>query len=198
MRSAMVLRWPGCFVPPLPPKKLLNKSETSFVEERRRLLELFCSKLAKLKHLWYAEEFQVFLRTTNQDVEKVVDSPMQSIKAIPQQSNDQLMRKYEEKFTKLPGKEANSTTISKIASFATFIKRALPMLSNFKDMIVNFLELRSKYNEQFSKFLSYLMPEYEKSCLVEYVSGSVEGRFVFAETTDEKLIELVERMVLPR
>ena len=39
------------------------------------------------------------------------------------------------------------------------------------------------------------MPEYEKNCLAEYVSGSVEGRFIFAETTDEKLIELIARLV---
>jgi hypothetical protein len=67
----MVLRWPGCFVPPLPPKKILNKNEATFVEERRRLLEMFCLKLSQLKHLWYAEEFQVFLRTNSHDVEKV-------------------------------------------------------------------------------------------------------------------------------
>lgn len=120
---------------------------------------------------------------------------MQALKAIPAQTNDQLIHKYEEKFSKLPGKEANSTTIAKIASFSSFIKRALPMLSNFKEMIQNFLELRSKHYEQFETFLSYLMPEYEKNCLVEYVNGNVEGRFVFGEATDEKLSELVARLV---
>jgi hypothetical protein len=32
MRGAIILRWPGCFVPPLPPKKILNKGEATFVE----------------------------------------------------------------------------------------------------------------------------------------------------------------------
>ena len=46
------------------------------------------------------------------------------------------------------------------------------MLLNFKEMIQNFLELRSKHYEHIETFLSYLMPEYEKNCLVEYVNGN--------------------------
>lgn len=50
----MLQRWPGCFIPPLPPKKLLNKGDTTFVSERRKYLEIFMQKVAKLKHLWYS------------------------------------------------------------------------------------------------------------------------------------------------
>lgn len=67
----MLQRWPGCFIPPLPPKKYLNKAETSFVSERRKYLEVFMQKVAKLKHLWYSAEFQLFLRTPGTDIEKV-------------------------------------------------------------------------------------------------------------------------------
>lgn len=66
----MLQRWPGCFIPPLPPKKLLNKGETSFVEERRKYLEIFMQKVAKLKHLWYSVEFQMFIRNPG-EIEKV-------------------------------------------------------------------------------------------------------------------------------
>lgn len=94
VRNSMVSRWPGCFVPPLPPKKILNKNEAAFVEERRRLLELFCIKLSHLKHLWYSEEFQIFLRSTNPEIDKVRNPLSQAIKSIPQQTNDQLIKKY--------------------------------------------------------------------------------------------------------
>jgi hypothetical protein len=61
-------------VPPLPIKKVIGNSDVSFVEERRRGLEIFMAELAKLKHLWYSKEFQTFLKSTG-DVEKVPSSP---------------------------------------------------------------------------------------------------------------------------
>lgn len=48
--------------------------------------------------------------------------------------------------------------------------------------------VRDKHNEQFNTLFSFLFPEYEKTCLMEYVTNS-EGKFVFAEA-DEKLKEI--------
>lgn len=70
VRSYLVARWPGCFVPPLPIKKMIGNSDVSFVEERRRGLASFAHELAKLKHLWYSKEFQTFLRSSG-EIEKV-------------------------------------------------------------------------------------------------------------------------------
>lgn len=89
-------------------------------------------KLAQLKHLWYSEEFQIFLRSSNPDIDK-------AIKNIPTQTNDQLIKKYEDKFNRLSGKDINTTILAKITSFSNFAKKAYPMLSNFKEMVQNFL-----------------------------------------------------------
>jgi hypothetical protein len=120
---------------------------------------------------------------------------VQAIKTIPQQTNDQLINKYDQTFNRLSGKDINTTIVAKISSFSTFVKKALLMLANLKDMIQNFLELRAKHHEQFENFLNYLMPEFEKNCLSEYVNGNVEGKFIFAEATDEKLMELIAKIV---
>lgn len=45
--------------------------EPEFIEERRRHLEKFCSQMAELPHLFYSEEFKIFLRQNNIDLEKV-------------------------------------------------------------------------------------------------------------------------------
>ena len=42
-----------------------------FIEDRRVFLEMFCRVLARTKYLWYSEEANVFLRSTNPDIEKV-------------------------------------------------------------------------------------------------------------------------------
>ena len=63
IRSALVHRWPGCFVPPLPPKKLVGNTESIFIEERCLGLDIFMKNVARLKHLWYSSEFQVLVRS---------------------------------------------------------------------------------------------------------------------------------------
>jgi hypothetical protein len=62
MRSAIVSRWPGCFVPSIPAKNMLKKNNDDLVERRKRYLNDFVNKMARLPHLYYGEEFQALLR----------------------------------------------------------------------------------------------------------------------------------------
>ena len=34
LRSAFVSKWPGCYIPPLPPKKALGNMGKDFIDER--------------------------------------------------------------------------------------------------------------------------------------------------------------------
>ena len=57
LREALVKRWPGCYVPPVPPKQSMGNMNLKFVEHRRLHLEEFCVAIAKIEHLYYSEEF---------------------------------------------------------------------------------------------------------------------------------------------
>lgn len=52
-------------------------------------------------------------------------------------------------------------------------------------MIKNLIQVRATHNEEFSKFLTFLLPEYEKNCLSEYVGNITEGKFLFADGNDQ-------------
>jgi hypothetical protein len=49
---------------------MIGNTESIFIEERCLGLDVFIKELARLKHLWYSKEFQLFLRG-NGDFEKV-------------------------------------------------------------------------------------------------------------------------------
>jgi hypothetical protein len=57
--------YPGCIVPPLPDKSLMNmlvKNDSTFVEERRRELRRFLKRVTKHRVLGQAPEFLEFLK----------------------------------------------------------------------------------------------------------------------------------------
>lgn len=50
----MLKRWPGCYIPPIPEKKVVGNSESNFVENRKNGLDIFVKEMATLAHLWYS------------------------------------------------------------------------------------------------------------------------------------------------
>jgi sorting nexin-1/2 len=41
MREHLVRNWPGCYVPPIPPKKMTGNKDERFVEDRLVFLDRF-------------------------------------------------------------------------------------------------------------------------------------------------------------
>ena len=106
------MRWPGCYVPPLPPKQAMvnqiiakkilveNKKQgnldNEFIEERRKFLQNFCRKMTELPHLFYSEEFKLFLRSSTDNIEKLITG-------LLKQSYDDILQKYQVAFKMLSG-----------------------------------------------------------------------------------------------
>lgn len=60
--ASLIERWPGCYVPGIPPKKMLDNKNEGFIEKRRWLLERFMREISKQKHLINSYEFKLFTR----------------------------------------------------------------------------------------------------------------------------------------
>lgn len=68
LRSSLVQKWPGCYVPPIPPKKAIGNKDLKFIEERRILLQRFLRELGRFDHLLNSEEFKTFARPSGPDI----------------------------------------------------------------------------------------------------------------------------------
>jgi sorting nexin-1/2 len=91
LRKCLLENWPGCFIPALPDKKPLHKNEPQVIENRRRWLNHFMKKIATQEYLYYSEEFQFFLRSTDADVRPAFDKWVRP-------SIDLLIKKYRQHF----------------------------------------------------------------------------------------------------
>lgn len=79
-------RWPGCYVPSIPEKKMINQNNDQFVEERRVLLERFMKEIAKYDYIVFSKEFKVFARGKG-EIDKVLF-------ALPKQTPMAVLEKY--------------------------------------------------------------------------------------------------------
>lgn len=90
--DTLVSTYPGIFVPPLPPKKMLGSKDESFIEtERRPALERFLNRIARIPILSDSMAFQVFMSRTH-----TFDSAQSEIKKKTQvRTFENLVQTYE-------------------------------------------------------------------------------------------------------
>lgn len=98
-------RWPGCYIPSIPEKKMLNQNNETFVEERRSLLERFMKEIAKYDYIVFSKEFKVFARGKG-EIDKV-------LQALPKQTPMQVLEKYRLNFTIDEDQDATQMNIYK-------------------------------------------------------------------------------------
>ena len=48
--------------------------------------------------------------------------------------------------------------LAKITNFSVYVRKILPIVHNLKEMVANYIDLRSKHRDQFVTSLSYLSP----------------------------------------
>ena len=74
IRACLTQRWPGIFIPALPPKKAMGNKDVKFIIERRYFLERFILQLSRVSFLINQEEFRIFARPEftggHSDIEK--------------------------------------------------------------------------------------------------------------------------------
>ncbi|CAK60314.1 unnamed protein product (macronuclear) [Paramecium tetraurelia] len=171
-RITLQIRWPGCYVPPLPIKKPVGNMDQKFIDERMHYLNLFMGKISTINHLWYSEETKVFIKAGG-DIEK-------QLVALQKPSAGDIIYKYETIFNDFSGKEINDQLLSKIGNFSLFLKRIQPQLETFQQQAKQLVQSRLQCQDNMNLLLDYLMPEYEKNCLTEYVVNP-ENKLVFVQ-----------------
>jgi hypothetical protein len=60
-RQALVVKYQGLYIPPLPPKKVTGKGEEFTLIEREHFLRLFLTECITLKYISQSQELQTFL-----------------------------------------------------------------------------------------------------------------------------------------
>lgn len=187
----LLQRWPGVYIPRIPPKKITGNMDKKTIKTRMRLLNRFCLNLSNINYLYTSEETTIFK-------DKVPDVSA-AISKLPELSYVDLLTKYEgsingvnESYDILIGK-------AKINDFDVCLKKTLKNIETFQKSVESASEKREleekKYNELIQGFF-----EYEKNNIMSYAENN-EGVLVFCNTNysclQEKVQKLKKEMINP-
>ncbi len=176
VRETILKRWLGLYVPPVPEKKAVGNKDTRFLEDRRRGLDYFARRMATIKYLYYADEFQTFLRSQNCEKTLQTLPPM-----VPSFLRDKYMQIFGEVL-----KQARSVSVdyhTKVTNFTAYLKNSQKNLKVIKSTVLDLAEARRIFLENFVIYSQILMPEYEGNILGDY-TPELEGRLIFNDESD--------------
>lgn len=129
LHASLNERWPGCYIPGVPPKSAFDNKIENFIEKRRAMLERFMQELSKYKYLVHSPEFKMFARQEGE-----IDSALQK---LPRQTPTQILDKYRLIFKVDEGQDLQEINAyqEKIIQFQAFLNRAVGPMTNDKKAI---------------------------------------------------------------
>ena len=87
LRECFMNRWPGMYIPPIPPKKTVGNMKNTLVEERCFALNLFVSQVSRCLYLVESEEFEIFTRPTQVNIKR-------ELSLLPRLSPENLLNRF--------------------------------------------------------------------------------------------------------
>lgn len=160
--------------------------DAQFIEDRRKGLDVFCKAITAIPYLHYSDEYQLFIKTNNPDIEKAL-SVFQKVTA------EDIIARYSTSFSDLAGKELNNEVMSKISNFRMLITKAKGYLENFKRISERTVAVGKEFYSQISTFNDQVAVPYEKNVYSKY-HEDLESKNVFANPNNFKLTEQVEKI----
>jgi hypothetical protein len=188
LHQALCQRWPGMYVPKIPPKQTIGNKDMKFIIERRYYLERFLRKIAKQEFLLNSEEFALFSRPSG-DIEKM----LQKISRLPTMTIVERIRQVtsiNEKRYDMVDKERYRNNL---IEFGFFFKKVTTQMKALKDLIET-SRVTKRISITHSKAFMHLIDKYEELNMRCYVDNNY-NRLVFWKESNKELKVQMDHLV---
>ena len=187
----LVQRWPGIYIPRVPPKKITGNLDPSVIKTRMRLLNRFSLNLSNIEYLYKAEETNIF-RNNIPDVANAINK-------LPELSLSEILTRMKEAF---PEYNENYDIIlgsKNFELFDTFLKQVQKSLEDFSKSVEAASEKREIEKKQYLELMKDFAT-YEKENMMIYADNN-ENSVIFNNPSynnlSEKMIKLKQEMINP-
>jgi hypothetical protein len=187
----LLQRWPGIYIPRIPPKKITGNTTPALIKTRMRLLNRFCLNLSNIDYLYRAEETNIF-RNNVPDVANAINK-------LPELNYSDMLARMKEAF---PEYNENYDIIvgkSKISDFENFLKKCQKNIEEFQNHVSSANEKRETEKKQYMEMIKGFS-DYEKNNMMSYADNN-ENSLIFVNPSysslSEKVLKLKQEMINP-
>ncbi len=184
----MCNRWPGMFIPRVPPKQAIGNKDMKFIIERRYYLERFLRKIAKYDFLLNSDEFTMFSRP-NGEIEKLLSK----IPKLPTATIIERVRQVTEINEKRYDMVDKERYHAALIEFNFFFKKVVKMMNDLK-VLIESSRITKRISITHSKAFMHLIDKYEELNMRTYVDNN-QARLVFWKESNKDLKSQMDHLV---
>ena len=187
----LLQRWPGIYIPRIPPKKIVGNTDQSTIKTRMRLLNRFCLNISNIEYLYKAEETSIF-RNNVPDVSNAINK-------LPELNISEILTRMKEAFPEFNENYDIIVGKSKISEFEQFLKKCQKNIEEFEVSVNNASEKREIEKTQFLEMIKNFS-NYEKDNIMSYADNN-ESALIFYNPSysslSSKVLKLKQEMINP-
>ena len=187
----LLQRWPGIYIPRLPPKKMTGNMDPNLIKTRMRLLNRFCLNLSNIDYLYKAEETSIF-RNNVPDVANAINK-------LPELNYSDMLNRMKEAFPEFNENYDIIVGKSKISEFENFLKKYQKNIEDFLKSVNSASEKREIEKKQYIEMIKGFQ-EYEKNNVMSYADNNENSLIFFNpsySSLSEKTLKLKQEMINP-
>ena len=180
----LIQRWPGVYIPRIPPKKITKNTSRKMIKRRMRLLNRFCLNLSNIDYLYSCDETSLFKGNTPDLANAISKLPELSLEDTLNRMKD-AFPKYNENYDILIGK-------GKIFEFEGYLKKSIKNIEQFQKTVEIAAEKREHEKKKYVEFINGFV-DYEKNAMLSYADDN-NSCLIFNNPSYTELAEKVSKL----
>ena len=180
----LIQRWPGVYVPRIPPKKITKNTSRKMIKRRMRLLNRFCLNLSNIDYLYSCDETSLFKGNTPDLANAISKLPELSLEDTLSRMKDAFPN-YNENYDILIGK-------GKIFEFEGYLKKSIKNIEQFQKTVEIAAEKREHEKKKYVEFINGFV-DYEKNAMLSYADDN-NSCLIFNNPSYTELAEKVSKL----
>ena len=187
----LIQRWPGIYVPRIPPKKITGNTDPAMIKTRMRLLNRFCLNLSNIEYLYRSEETNIFKNN--------IPDVASAINKLKELSYGEILARMKEAFPEYNENYDITAGKTKIDDFDAFLKKCEKNIEEFRDNVEQASEKREADKKSYIELMQGFY-DYEKDNMMIYADKN-ENSLIFLNSTysqiPPKISNLKTEMINP-
>ena len=169
LRLKLVENWPGFFIPPIPEKKSTGNLDANFIKQRQHMLNHFMKRCARMPHIFYSDELQLFLKNPGSDLVKVIHGIKPLTPSQMYKRNQAIFPEYD--------KDMNEKTEKSVKKYFQTLESTIKFFQKFRQNAKNMEAIRISFKKLKTNYVKYAINDYKNKLKDNSAKQDIQDRY---------------------